>query len=178
MARIKITDDRQGRTFRTGINGMQYDIPVGSEQEVDDGLIDHLKGLGVAFDEIETSRRASSSKEGSEGELAPVGPHDVRAPAMDAKSLGDRPLAGDQPGDVTASGGVGFGLEGKLSIEDRAKISDTRVAAERSTKADVSAAELAGEGELGTDATKPAQGVQPTHKDDEPKQQKASKAKK
>lgn len=171
--KIKITDDRQGRTFRTGVNGRFYDLPVNQEVEVDSGLIDHLKGLGVAFED-DASKRASRSLEGSGEGLAPIGPHSVRAPAMDAKSLGDRPLAGDQPGDVTASGGVSFGTVGGLSIEEAARISDIRVAAERSVDKDAPAAARAGEGELGTDKVKPAQGVKPTHKDETPKASKAS----
>jgi hypothetical protein len=167
MARIKITDDRQGRSFRTGVNGRFYDLGINREIEVDDGMIDHLKGLGVSFEEIEGSKGASASKEGSGEGLAPIGPHDVRAPALDPRSLDERPLAGDQPGDVTASGGVRFtatGNEGP-TIEDDARISDIRVAAERRAPKDASVAEVAGEGESGTDETKAPQPVAPSHKE-------------
>lgn len=177
MARIKVTDDRQGRSFRTGVNGRFYDFQLNQEVEVDDAMVDHLKGLGVAFEEVSASKRASSSEEGSEEGLAPTGPHDVRAPATDAKAVGDRQLAGDQPGDVTESGGVSYGVAGPgPSIEEDAKISDIRVAAERRAPKDASVAELAGEGESDTDATKAPQGVKPTHKDvsDKPKATKRS----
>src|SRR5687767_15937701 len=120
--RIKITDDRQGATFRTGINGRMWDFPLNQEIAAEEVLIDHLRTIGCRFEEVDS--RASSSKEGSGGGLAPLGPHDVRAPGTDAKSLGDRPLAGDQPGDVTESGGVRFAEGAGPSVEDDARISD------------------------------------------------------
>lgn len=163
MATIKVNDGRQGGSFRTGINGRMYDLPVGKEQEVDDLLVDHLRGLGVDFEEVEQSKGARSSKEGSEEGLAPIGPHDVRMAGTETKSLDDRPQAGDQPGDVTESGGVGFQSIGGQSIEDATRISDIRVAAERVTTKDDSVALRAGEGELGTEATEPPQGIKPTH---------------
>jgi hypothetical protein len=167
MARIKITDDRQGRSFRTGINGRFYDIPRNTEIEVEDEMVDHLKGLGVGFEEIEgSSKGASSSKEGSGDVLAPValGPNDVIAPAMDARSLNERPLAGDQPGDVTLAGGLrtSTGKGSSPSIKEDAEISDIRVAAERAAPKDASTAEIAGEGEAGTPKAE-TQGVEPSH---------------
>lgn len=158
MARIKVTDSRQGRSFRTGINGRFYDIPLNQELEVEDEMVEHLKGLGVAFDEIEgKSKGASASKEGSVDVLAPaaLGAADVLAPA-DAPRSQNEPWRlspqGDQPGDVTPAGGqkVSTGQGHSVSIADDAKISDIRVAAERSADKEASVAELAGEGEGGT----------------------------
>jgi hypothetical protein len=158
MARIKVTDSRQGRTFRTGINGRFYDIPLNTDIEVEDEMVEHLKGLGVAFDEVST-KGSSASKEGSVDVLAPaaLGPNDVIAPA-DAPRSQDDPSRlspqGDQPGDVTAAGGLrtSTGQGSSPSIAEDAKVSDIRVAAERQTKADAPVAEKAGEGEGGTDA--------------------------
>ncbi len=169
MARIKITDTSQGRSFRTGINGRFYDLGVNREIEVDDLMLDHLTGLGVPFDEIEgASKRAGSSDEGSEEGLAPTGPHDVIAPAMDPRTVGDRVaaggIAGDQPGDVTA-GGVKFSGGGGTSIKEDAEVSDIRVAAERRSDKEASVAERAGEGESGTKATDAPQPVEPSHKE-------------
>jgi hypothetical protein len=160
MARIKVTDSRQGRTFRTGINGRFYDIPLNTELEVEDEMVEHLEGLGVAFDEVEgKSKGSSASKEGSVDVLAPValGPNDVVAPATAPRSLneaGRLSPAGDQPGDVTAAGGLrnSTGKGSSPSIAEDAEVSDIRVAAERQTKADAPVAEKAGEGEGGTDA--------------------------
>lgn len=171
---IKITDDRQGASFRTGLNGRYYDLPINQEVTVDEVLVDHLKSVGARFEEVD-AKRASSSKEGSGDGLAPIGPHDVRAPGTDAKSLNDRPLAGDQPGDVTG-GGVAYG-QGTVhghTIEDDAKASDLRVAAERTTKPDASVAERAGEGEGGTPKAK-AQSVEPSHKET-PAERKANRS--
>ena len=176
---IKVTDDRQGRSFRTGINGRYFDIPVNQRFEAEELLVEHLRSQGVAFDELE-GERASRSKEGSGEGLAPqpLGPHDVRAPGTDAKSLGDRPLAGDQPGDVTESGGVRFASGPGPSIEEDAKVSDIRVAAERASGKDAPVAEKAGEGEGGTEEHPAPQGVQPTHRAsaEEKKARKAKKA--
>lgn len=163
---IKITDNRQGATFRTGVNGKMFDLPLNTELTVEDALAEHLEGIGVRFDEVET-KRASSSKEGSVDELArPIGPHDVIAPGVAAKSLNDRPLAGDQPGDVT-SGGVRYD-EGQARfgsvIKDDAKAADLRVAAERRAPKGASIAELAGEGEQGTKKAQ-AQASEPSHKE-------------
>lgn len=161
---IKITDDRQGQTYRTGINGKLFDLPLNTELTVDDEMVAHLEGVGVRFDEVDT-KRASSSKEGSVDDLVrPVGPHDVISAGTAVKSLGDRPLAGDQPGDVTA-GGVSYGGTGPAhgsSVLEDAKAADARVAAERSAKKDASVAELAGEGEGGTPKAK-AQATAPSH---------------
>lgn len=173
MATIKITDDRQGRSFRTGVNGKFFDLPVNQETQVDDLLLDHLRTLGVAFDEV-ASERGAGSKEGSV-DLAPIGPHDVSFPGTATKSLNTSPTSGDQPGDVV-EGGVAFGGTIGQTIEDAARISDIRVAAERRSATDgsVSVAELAGEGELGTKATEPAQGIEPSHVDEEPAEKKAA----
>lgn len=163
---IKITDDRQGNTFRTGVNGRLFDLPIKQEIKVDAALCEHLEGIGVRFDEVD-GKGAGSAKEGSGDGLAPIGPHDVRAPGTDAKSLNDRPLAGDQPGDVTASGGVAYTPDGTWpgsNITDDAAVSDIRVAAERGAKDDASVAELAGEGEQGKAKSKPQTGGA-SHKD-------------
>lgn len=155
MARIKVTDDRQGRSFRTGINGRFYDIPINQEIEVEDEMVDHLKGLGVSLDEV-SSKGSSASKEGSVDVLAPagLGANDVRAPGTDTRSLNEpgRLLPGDQPGDVTASGGVrnSTGQGHSVSIADDARVSDIRVSAERTADKDAPVAERAGEGEGGT----------------------------
>ncbi len=177
MATIKITDESQGRTFRTGVNGKMFDLPVGEEVNVDDALVDHLEGLGVSFDECEgSSKGARASKEGSEDELAPTGPHDVRFPGTRVKSVDNS--GGDQPGDVTA-GGVGMGGGGShgSSIKEDAEISDIRVAAERMTTERDAVAKRMGEGEQGTD-TPDTQGVEPTHKDESDSKSKSSKSKK
>lgn len=151
MARIKITDDRQGRSFRTGVNGRFYDFPLNTEQNVDDEMLQHLKDLGVAFDEV--SSKGAASKEGSDG-AAPIGDHDVLMSGTVAKSLGERPLMGDQPGDLTSSGGVRFASTGAgPSIADDAAVSDIRVASERATPPDAAIADIAGEGEGGTTKT-------------------------
>lgn len=158
MARIKLTDSRQGRSFRTGINGRFYDIPLNQELEVEDEMVEHLKGLGVAFDEVEGSSKGSSaSKEGSVDVLAPagLGAADVRTPATDPRSQADPTRLspqGDQPGDVTAGSAPrnSTGQGHSVSIADDAKISDIRVAAERQAPKDASKAEVAGEGEGGT----------------------------
>jgi hypothetical protein len=173
---IKVTDDRQGATFRTGVNGRFFDLPLNQEIAVDPSLVDHLTSIGCRFEEVD-AKRASSSKEGSGDGLAPTGPHDVRAPGTDAKSLNDRPLAGDQPGDVT-EGGVQYGSTGAGfggSIEEDAKVSDIRVAAERKAADDAPVAEKAGEGEQGTPTAKP-QSVKPSHKETDA-ERKAKKAK-
>lgn len=161
MARIKVTDSRQGRSFRTGINGRFYDIPLNQELEVEDEMVEHLKGLGVAFDEVEGSSKGSSaSKEGSMDVLAPagLGSADVRTPATDPRSQSDARLSpqGDQPGDVTPGGSLrnSTGQGHSVSIADDAKISDIRVAAERSADKEASIAEIAGEGEGGTPEAK------------------------
>lgn len=164
MARIKVTDERHGRTLRTGVNGRIFEIPVGSEQEVDDGLVDHLRGLGVRFEEVEDNSRGAGSAQGSEAGPALASPHDVRAPAMDAKSLDNSRYNGDQPGDVTSSGGVAGASGQRQSIEDAARISDIRVAAERRSADDAPAAELAGEGEQGLPEADP-QPVEPSHQE-------------
>jgi hypothetical protein len=185
MARIKVTDTSQGRSFRTGVNGRFYDLPVGVEQNVDDALLDHLEGLGVAFETIEgPSKRASSSKEGSEDGLAPIGPHDVLAPAMVPRVLGEREsfkngsIPGDQPGDLTA-GGVKFSGGAGTSIVEDAEVSDIRVAAERSAPEDASVARIAGEGEGGTKSVDAPQPVAPSHKETAAeKKSKAAAAKK
>ena len=161
---IKVTDDRFGATFRTGVNGKMFDLPLNQELTVDDAFVAHLEGIGARFDEVD-AKRASSSKEGSVDDLVrPVGPHDVISAGTAVKSLGDRPLAGDQPGDVTA-GGVRYdgdtSAKGSSLLED-AKASDKRVAAERRAPKDASVAELAGEGEGGTPKAK-AQPVEPSH---------------
>lgn len=174
---IKITDDRQGGTYRTGVNGRIFDLPLNTELTVDEALADHLKGIGCRFDEVE-AKRASSSKEGSGEELVrPIGPHDVIAAGTVVKSLGDRPLAGDQPGDVT-EGGVRFpagaaDTHGSAILED-AEASNLRVAAERSAPKDASVAEKAGEGEGGTPKAE-AQAVEPSHEETK-EERKAAKA--
>lgn len=157
MARIKITDSRHTRTFRTGINGRYFEIPVNREIEVEDGMVDHLEGLGVAFDEV-SSKGASGSKEGSVEKLAPmgVGNNSVIAPANDPRTVDEaaagRVLPGDQPGDAIAAGDGGMTAEAAENIiAEDARISDIRVAAERQTKKDAPAAEKAGEGEGGTE---------------------------
>lgn len=166
MATIKITDDRQGATYRTGVNGRLFDLPLNQELNVDDALVDHLKGIGARFDEVD-AKRAGSSKEGSGDDLVrAIGPHDVVHAGTVAKGLNDRPLlAGDQPGDVTESGGVAYssGLATGGNIRDDAEISDIRVAAERKAPQRAPAAEIAGEGEGGT-PTAEGQGFEPTHK--------------
>ena len=107
---IKITDTRYGESFRTGINGILYDIPVNTEVKVEDALAEHIRGLGVAFEEPRerSSKGASGSEEGSGDVLAPVslgfgGSSTVEAPAMRPKSVGSG--SGTQPGDVTSAGG-------------------------------------------------------------------------
>lgn len=170
MPTIKITDNRQGATFRTGINGRMFDLPINQEITVSDAMVDHLRTNGVRFDETDT-QRANASKEGSVDALArPIGPHDVIASGTAVKSLNDRPLAGDQPGDVTGGGtsaDVRFNDKAELHgdmIEEDAEASDIRVAAERTAPKDASVAEKAGEGEGGTPKAQ-TQGVEPTHKD-------------
>lgn len=64
MPIIKIKDDRHGRFFRTGVNGRVFMLPVDKDIEVDDSLLDHLKGMDVDLEEAST-RAGSSSKEGS-----------------------------------------------------------------------------------------------------------------
>lgn len=161
---IKITDDRQGATFRTGINGKLFDLPLNTPLEVDEAMCDHLDAIGCRFDEVE-AKRAGSSKEGSGDDLVrPIGPHDVIAAGTAVKSLNQRPLMGDQPGDVTA-GGVRYdtGKPHGGSITDDAEVSDIRVAAERRAPKDASVAEKAGEGEQGEPKSDP-QPVKPSHK--------------
>lgn len=163
---IKITDDRQGATFRTGINGKLFDLPTNQELNVDEALVEHLEGIGARFEEVEDAKRASSSKEGSVDELArPIGPHDVIAAGTKPKSLDNSASNGDQPGDVTAGGvQMDSGYSQGNSIKEDAEVSDTRVAAERRAPKDASVAELAGEGEQGTEKSDP-QSVEPSHKD-------------
>lgn len=169
MPTIKITDDRQGRTFRTGVNGRLFDLPLNQELAVSDAMVEHLRGIGVRFDEVET-KRAGSSKEGSgEGLARAIGPHDVEFPGTVAKGADDRALAGDQPGDVTTLG-AGVSVVNPDEdivgdhIKDDAEVSDIRVAAERVAPRDAPVAELAGEGEGGTKEADP-QPVEPSHKD-------------
>jgi hypothetical protein len=176
---IKITDDRYGATYRTGVNGKIFDLPLNTELNVDEAFVAHLTDVGARFDEVD-AKRASSSKEGSVDDLVrPVGPHDVISAGTAVKSLNDRPLAGDQPGDVTSAGaevaydnGSVEASKGSSLLEDAAA-SDKRVAAERRAPKDASVAELAGEGEGGTPVAK-AQSPEPSHKDTA----KASSAKK
>jgi hypothetical protein len=173
MPTIKITDDRQGATFRTGINGRLFDLPINQELNVSDAMVEHLRGTGVRFDKVD-AKRASSSKEGSvEGLARPIGPHDVEFPGTAAKGAdaGPRPSgaeAGDQPGDVTTAGAEVQHTDGERPhgdmIEEDAKVSDIRVAAERTAAKDAPVAEKAGEGEGGTDKASP-QDVTPSHKD-------------
>jgi hypothetical protein len=168
MPTIKITDDRQGRTFRTGVNGKLFDLAINQEINVTDEMVDHLRGIGVRFDEVDT-KRANSSEEGSgEGLVRAIGPHDVSFPGTAAKSADDRIMAGDQPGDVTTAGAtVAFSdaqaPEGD-NIKDHAEAANKRVAAERVAPKDAPVAELAGEGEGGTKKAD-AQPVEPTHKE-------------
>lgn len=160
MPTIKITDDRQGATFRTGVNGRLFDLPINTEIPVSDAMCDHLKGIGVRFEEVD-AKRASSSKEGSgEGLARAIGPHDVISAGNAIKSLNDGNRlsgapAGDQPGDVTSEGAAVRFTDGERPhgdmIEEDAKVSDIRVAAERQADKDAPVAEKAGEGEGGTD---------------------------
>jgi hypothetical protein len=158
---IKITDNRYGESLRTGINGLLYDIPVNSEVKVEDALAEHLRGLGVAFDEPRASSKgASGSEEGSGDQLAPIalgfgGGAGVEAPAMRPKSLNNS--GGTQPGDVTGSAASeGDEREGREApvpqdvIEANAAVSDIRVKGERRSLQFASVAEIAGEGEQGT----------------------------
>lgn len=168
MPTIKITDDRQGATFRTGINGRIFDLPINTEVKVSDSMADHLRTVGCRFDEVD-AKRASSSKEGSgEGLVRVIGPHDVQFPGTAAKSVDDGIGNGDQPGDVTSAGATVQYADTDLShgdfIEDDAKVSNLRVAAERTADKDASVAEKMGEGEGGTDKADP-QAVKPSHKD-------------
>ncbi len=174
MPTIKITDTRQGATFRTGVNGRLFDLPLNTEVNVSDAMADHLRGIGCRFDEVD-AKRASSSKEGSgEGLARAIGPHDVRFPGTEAKSASNevRPSgapAGDQPGDVTTNGATVSIVNPDEEIhgdhiEEDAEVSNIRVAAERTAPKDASVAERAGEGEGGTDKADP-QDVKPTHKD-------------
>lgn len=169
MARIKVTDSRHTRTFRTGVNGRFFEIPLNQEIEVEDAVVEHLKGLDVAFEEV-SSKGASGSKEGSVEKLAPMNVTNsgVIAPANEPRRVGEsgRLLPGDQPGDAIAAGQVGEGGEPIDNIvEEDAKVSDIRVAAERQTKIDAPVAEKAGEGEGGTDkAATPSAAAAPAKK--------------
>jgi hypothetical protein len=161
MKLIKITDTRYGESFRTGINGILYDVPVETEVNVEDALADHIRGLGVAFDEPRPGKGASGSEEGSVDVLAPVslgfgGTSTVEAPAMKPKSLGSG--FGTQPGDVTGSPpsddeeepATKDAAQQQDVIEAHAVVSDTRVKAERRSDRLASVAEIAGEGESGS----------------------------
>jgi hypothetical protein len=157
---IKITDNRYGESLRTGINGLLYDIPVNTEVKVEDALAEHLRGLGVAFDEPRASSKgASGSEEGSGDQLAPIalgfgGSSTVEAPAMRPKSVGQ---SGTQPGAVTSAGGgeEDEEAEGRTGagqqdvIEAQSAVSDVRVKGERRSDQFASVAEIAGEGESG-----------------------------
>jgi len=160
---IKITDNRYGESFRTGVNGLLYDIPVNQEVLVEDALAEHIRGLGVAFDQPRpASKGASGSEEGSGDQLAPLGRSFggaslVEAPAMKTKSLDNS--GGTQPGDVTGAVVAEGEDEPELtplaepslnSIEESAEVSDIRVAGERRAHQQASVAEIAGEGEGGT----------------------------
>jgi hypothetical protein len=159
---IKITDNRYGDSFRTGVNGLLYDIPVNREVLVEDALADHIRGLGVAFEQPRpASKGASGSEEGSGDQLAPIGrafggASYVEAPAMRPQSLDNN--GGGQPGDVTGSA-VPADDEDELTpyaepspnvIEENAEVSDVRVKGERRAHQQASVAEIAGEGEGGT----------------------------
>lgn len=157
MKTVRVTDDRQGQMFRMGINGRFFNFPRNAPVEVEDVVVDNLRSLGVAFEEVSSKGAGRSSKEGSvEGGPVPTGPHDVISAGTMPKSLnepGRLSPAGDQPGDLTDAGAElkysNAGGTGR-SVEKDAEISDIRVAAERQTKADAPAAERAGEGEGGT----------------------------
>ena len=161
MAWIKITDDRYGESFRTGVNGLLYDIPLNTPVNVEDVLADHIKGLGVACEDAEAPEGARGSKEGSGDVLAPIavgmasGGGAVEQPAMRTKSLNSG--SGSQPGDVTGSAASGDEEEAEAKeapsqnqIEERSAVSDVRVQGERRSGRDASVAEIAGEGEQGT----------------------------
>lgn len=168
---IRITDNRYGDSFRTGINGLLYDIPLNQDVLVEDALADHIRGLGVAFEEPRSrdAKGASGSEEGSKDQLAPIGRSFggaslVEAPAMRSQSLDNS--GGTQPGDVTGSAtaedeDVLDPREGEPvvnPIEVAAEVSDVRVAGERRAHQQASVAEIAGEGEGGTT---PADGGEP-----------------
>lgn len=46
---IILSDDRFSREHRVGINGRHFNIPVGEEVEVDEGILDVLRNSGAAF---------------------------------------------------------------------------------------------------------------------------------
>ena len=138
---IKVNRDRHGPTLRGGINGRVFTIPTGSNYEAEEVLVEHLRNSGVSFEEVSDG---AGSKEGS-GDPAPN--YDT-FPAMAPRSLDDS--GGTQPGDVTTANSDPGPSENVLSIEERAALSDIRVAAERRTKADDPVAAQAGEGEGGT----------------------------
>jgi hypothetical protein len=158
---IKITDNRYGESFRTGVNGLLYDIPVNQEVLVEDALAEHIRGLGVAFDQPRpASKGASGSEEGSGDQLAPLGRSFggaslVEAPAMRPQSLDNS--GGTQPGDVTGSAVpededvmTPYAEPSPNVIEENSEVSDIRVAGERRAHQQASVAEIAGEGEGGT----------------------------
>ncbi len=165
---IKITDDRQGNTYRTGVNGRMFDLPLNEEFEVDEALVEHLEGIGCRFEEVE-AKRAGSSKEGSvEGSARELSRNEADMAGTRNKTLNQSANAGDQPGDLTAAGGggPGSGTDGGVlgkNVAADAKVSDIRVAAERATAHDAPAAEIAGEGESGAPKAKPQTGG-PSHK--------------
>lgn len=137
---IKIDRDRHGPTLRGGVNGRIFEIPTDSNYEATELLVEHLRNSGVSFETVD----GAGSKEGS-GDPAP----NPAKPHMAAKSLDNS--GGDQPGDVTDGPAGAPRPAADLSlVEEDARISDIRVAAERRTKDDASPAELAGEGEGGT----------------------------
>lgn len=68
---IKITDDRYGGVFNTGLNGRIEKIPHNTEIEAGKDLRDHLDELGVAFEVVS----GAGSEEGS-GEPAPTPPEE------------------------------------------------------------------------------------------------------
>jgi hypothetical protein len=176
---IKITDNRYGDSFRTGVNGLMYDIPLNTEVLVEDALADHIRGLGVAFEEPR-ARGAKGEEGGAEAKgevgdaakdvLRPVatgygGGSAVEAPAMKPKSLNSG--SGSQPGDVTGSAAPaddeGESREVAAPLEDiiavNSAVSDVRVKGERRTHQQGSVAEIAGEGEGGTTPAEGAVGM-------------------
>jgi len=178
---IKITDNRYGDSFRTGVNGLLYDIPVNREVLVEDALADHIRGLGVAFEEPRpASKGDSGSEEGSGDQLSPLGRSFggaslVEAPAMRTQTLDNN--GGTQPGDVTGAV-VAEGEDPELTplaepslntIEESAEISDIRVAGERRAHQQASVAEIAGEGEGGTTPAIPPEEV-PVARGGQPKE--------
>lgn len=139
---IKINRDRHGPTLRAGVNGRRFLITTGQNYEADPLLVESLRNSGVSFEEVS---EGAASKEGSGG----AAPEDT-PPAMLPRTLDDS--RGDQPGDVTTATSNATDASGRLSLEELARISDIRVAAERRVERDASIAARAGEGEGGTEA--------------------------